>query len=171
MDPRYSYPQWFQQSPAGSRTRAGDDKYLGQESESFSSLGGYSMAASGRHDSNVSNFSTSSTGTNYSLDSPTTPLSLISSSPIKFNAYSSYQTSSSNEYNTPRSYLQAPPIRAQPINTKSTPNTLGWTLTSRLISLYKFVVKQNGKERYFELLPDLKITAECPRRVDLDDDE
>ncbi len=64
----------------------------------------------------------------------------------------------------PLSYNEPLPVET----TKPTPKSLGWTLVAETLKLYRFIVPK-GKEPYFELLPNLQVTAQNPERVYLDE--
>lgn len=80
---------------------------------------------------------------------------------------SSYLQTFSSEYKQSTKYEHLGP-KTLPNGARPTPSSLGWTLPSEWIKLYKFVVKQDGKERYFDLLPGLAVTSNTPERVELD---
>jgi hypothetical protein len=133
--------------------------------------GGYRMEAKGSIDSNWSGLSYSSTSTRNSCPVPNTPMSDESKSSYQLDDYKFYNAAIT--YNPDHlcrdQYFTQAPFQTRAV--KATPLTLGWTPASELLKLYKFVVKQNGKERYFELLPPWRITRQTPQRVDLDQDQ
>jgi hypothetical protein len=146
--------------------------YTTQESQD--NFGGCLMEATGSSQSDASStgLSMSSTITYNSI--PATPTHAWGR-PSNFEEwspnYGSDNTPTPQDVKTSLHYPPSSWTRNQDKNVRATPSSLQWTVPSDWLRLYKFVVKKNGKERYFELLPGARITLITPQRVYLDQDQ
>ena len=137
--------------------------------------GGGSLADRGRNDSGLSNISgVSMSSSNLTYDSFTSPSTPTGNPSWGYNPIPKTEDDSSS-LTPPAEYYTVPPgsqfiPHDEHDATRWTPITLEWTTNSKLLNLYKFVVRKS-KEPYFELLDPYTPTFETPSRVYLDHPE
>jgi hypothetical protein len=155
---QYNYPQ------GGQRDYSHGD-YTNQEAQEGE--GGCDMTMSYSTESylSTSGLSTSSTNTLESL--PNTPSFQDSGSSTEFGG-SDYGTPLQQDFELSVSSKIHATTEHRHRQPKHTPSTLGWTLQTQILGLYKFVVGKGERQTYFELIEGAQPTNMTPLRVYLD---